>query len=128
MTRSASLIQSNSQVYRIYSRRLSNPADPQIFITAARKLTTFLSDERAYYDEAQQPIIEILEIACNSLKNVVPNVFSKPGSLDRSAIPADKAPLFDAFNRLANSVTPYVSLFSDTTLNSKQRFMMLHSV
>jgi hypothetical protein len=56
MTRSASLIQSNSQVYRIYSRRLSNPADPQIFITAARKLTTFLSDERAYYDEAQQPV------------------------------------------------------------------------
>lgn len=56
MTRSAGLIQSNTQVYRIYSRRLSNPADPDIFITAARKLTSFLSDQRAYYTEAQQPV------------------------------------------------------------------------
>ena len=56
MTRSADLIQSNSQVYRIYSRRLSNPADPDIFVTAARKLTIFLSDKRAYYAEAQQPV------------------------------------------------------------------------
>jgi len=56
MTRSADLIQSNSQVYRIYSRRLSNPADPDIFVTAARKLTTFLADSRAYYPEAQQPV------------------------------------------------------------------------
>ena len=50
------LIQSNAQVYRIYSRRLANPANTDIFITAARKLTVFLSDPRAYYAEAQQPV------------------------------------------------------------------------
>lgn len=97
---------------------MSNPADPDIFITAARKLTVFLSDKRAYYAEAQQPIVEILEIACNSLKNAAPNVFIK-GSLDRSAIPADKAPLFEAFNKLASSVTPYISLFADATLTNR---------
>lgn len=70
----------------------------------------------------------LTKIACNSLKNVAPHVFSRPGSLDRSAIPADKAPLFDAFYKLANSVTPYIPLFADTTLNSKQPFVMLDSV
>ena len=61
------------------------------------------------------------------MKNVAPNVFSKPGSLDKSAIPADKAPLFEAFDKLASSVIPYLSLF-DVTLNSKQPFLMLDSV
>ena len=51
-----SLIQNNSQIYRVYIRRLSNPADQDIFITSAGKLTTFLSDRRAYYGEAQQKV------------------------------------------------------------------------
>lgn len=46
--------------------------------------------------------------------------------MDRSAIPDDKAPLFDAFDRLVNSVTPYVDLFTGTgeSLKSTQTFLM----
>lgn len=53
MRRSADLIQSNSQIYRVYARRLANPADQDIFIASVGKLTIFLSDRRAYYAEAQ---------------------------------------------------------------------------
>ena len=56
MAKSAALIQSNSQVYRVYSRRLANPADQDIFIITANKLSAFLSDSRAYYAEAQRSV------------------------------------------------------------------------
>ncbi|KAI9509821.1 hypothetical protein F5148DRAFT_694899 [Russula earlei] len=115
----ADLIQSNSQIYRVHSRRLANPADADIFINSARRLTTFFSDPRAYYAEAQQPIVDILEVAHNSLKTVLPSVFSRPGFLDRSVIPAEKAPLFDAFDKLVNSVTLHVSLFNNKPLRDR---------
>ncbi|KAI0255054.1 hypothetical protein BJV78DRAFT_1279662 [Lactifluus subvellereus] len=121
MSKSADLIQSNSQIFRVYSRRLSNPGDADIFIASAGKLTAFLSNTRAYYTEAQQPIIDLLEVACNSLKNVAPDVFSTPGSIDRSVIPDGRVPLFDAFVKLANSVTPYIHLFTDESLNNRLR-------
>jgi hypothetical protein len=44
--------------------------------------------------------------------------------MDRSAIPHDKAPLFDAFDRLVNSVTPHVDLFTGESLKSTQTFPM----
>jgi hypothetical protein len=44
--------------------------------------------------------------------------------MNRSAIPDDKAPLFDALEKLVNSVIPYVHLFVDQSLSSKQRFLM----
>src|SRR5712671_156902 len=56
MSMSKDLIQSNSQIYRVYYRRLANPADQDIFITSANKLTSFFSDARAYYAEAQEPV------------------------------------------------------------------------
>ena len=59
-TISPDLIQSNSQIYRVYARRLSNPADGDIFITSAGKLAAFLSDRRAYYAEAQQLVRPLL--------------------------------------------------------------------
>ena len=55
-------------------------------------------------------------------------MFSKPGLLDRSAIPPDKASLFDAFDKLANSVTPYISLFADESLKSKRCLLILEYV
>ncbi|KAH9953886.1 hypothetical protein BC827DRAFT_1245787 [Russula dissimulans] len=119
MMMSKDLIQSNSQIYRVYYRRLANPADQDIFITSAIKLTAFFSDVRAYYSEAQRPIIEILEVACDSLKNVMPSVFSKPGSLDRSVVPPEKATLFSAFDKLVNSVRPHVPRFTDPTLRNR---------
>ena len=56
MSKPADPIQSNAQIFRVYSRRLSNPADQDIFITSANKLAAFLSNSRAYYVEAQQPV------------------------------------------------------------------------
>ncbi|KAH9998843.1 hypothetical protein BJV74DRAFT_189022 [Russula compacta] len=113
------ILQNNLNTFRIYTRRLANPTDERFFLTTAGKVTTFLSNAKAYYAEAQLPIIESLEVACRSLQNVAPSVFSNPGSLDRSVIPADKAPLFDAFDKLTNSVTPYVSLFTDESLRNR---------
>ena len=49
-------IQSNAHIFRVYSRRLSNPADQDIFISSATKLAAFLDNRRAYYEEAQQPV------------------------------------------------------------------------
>ncbi|KAH9972176.1 hypothetical protein BGW80DRAFT_398944 [Lactifluus volemus] len=115
---SAELINNNTEIFRIYSRRLSNPADADIFITSARKLTSFLSNLRAYYAEAQQPIVDILEVTCNSLKSIAPDVFSTAGFMDRSAIPEDKAPLFEAFVQLIDTVTPYVPHFTDKYQNN----------
>jgi len=44
--------------------------------------------------------------------------------MDRSAIPDDKAPIFDAFDRLVNSVTPHVDIFTGESLKSTQTFPM----
>ena len=44
--------------------------------------------------------------------------------MDRSLIPDEQAPLFDAFDKLANSVTPYVPLFTNKSLSSRQHFLM----
>jgi len=66
MSKSADPVQSNAQIFRVYLRRLSNPADQDIFVTSANKLATFLSNTKAYYDEAQQPVR-----LCVSLKYTV---------------------------------------------------------
>ena len=57
MKKSTGLIhQNNLNTFRIYTRRLANPTDERFFITTAGKVTTFLSNSRAYYAEAQLPV------------------------------------------------------------------------
>ncbi|KAI0267632.1 hypothetical protein BC834DRAFT_52865 [Gloeopeniophorella convolvens] len=113
MSRSGdNLIQNNAQIFRVYERRLSNPADVDIFTGAASKLTKFLSNKRAYYAEAQPHIIELLEVAHNSLKSVAPDVFRTPGTMNRASLPQNKLSLFDGFEGLAKSVLPYVHMFT----------------
>ena len=56
MSKVADPIRTNAQIFRVYLRRLSNPADQDIFINSANKLAVFLSNTRAYYAEAQQPV------------------------------------------------------------------------
>jgi hypothetical protein len=63
-------------------------------------------------------------VALNSLKNVAPNVFRESDFMDRSLIPAEQALLFNAFDQLANSVTPYIHLFTDESLSSRHHFLM----
>ena len=64
------------------------------------------------------------QVSLNSLKKVAPDAFRDSDSMDRSLIPAEQAPLFDAFDKLSNSVTPYVPLFTDKSLSSRQHFLM----
>ncbi|KAH9052899.1 hypothetical protein EDB83DRAFT_2676209 [Lactarius deliciosus] len=123
MSKPADPVQSNAQIFRVYSRRLSNPTDQDIFIASANKLAAFLSNARAYYVEAQLPVIELLEVALNSLKNVAPDVFRQSDLMNRSLISAEQAPLFDAFDKLAKSVLPYVPLFTNTLRNRLVLFL-----
>lgn len=44
--------------------------------------------------------------------------------MDRSLIPVEQAPLFAAFDQLANSVSPYIHLFTDKSLSSRHHFLM----
>ncbi|KAH9168874.1 hypothetical protein EDB89DRAFT_1989986 [Lactarius sanguifluus] len=123
MSKPADPVQSNAQIFRVYSRRLSNPTDQDIFIASANKLAAFLSNARAYYVEAQLPVIELLEVSLNSLKNVAPDVFRQSDLMNRSLISAEQAPLFDAFDNLAKSVKPYVPLFTNTLRNRLVLFL-----
>ena len=49
-------VKTNAHIFRVHARRLSNPAEKDIFVTSATKLAGFLDNRRAYYEEAQQPV------------------------------------------------------------------------